>query len=165
MSWREPLLQALLWYSTFAWGSWFGGTLYQMVVVVPLWSAAPPDSVRAFFRGTDYNRTIFRFFGPPWMAARTVPVLLAFVVAWDLPDQRRALALALVCLAAAIVYTFARIYPINAVLFEQAGGSRSPAEIADLARRWIRADRLRFAIGSIAFAAILWAFRLPLPGR
>jgi hypothetical protein len=32
-----------------------GGTLYQMVVIVPMWSAAPPESVRAFFEGTAYR--------------------------------------------------------------------------------------------------------------
>jgi hypothetical protein len=59
MALRDQTLNILLWYSIFAWGTWLGGTLYQMLVVVPMWSASPPDSVRAFFQGTSYNKTIF----------------------------------------------------------------------------------------------------------
>lgn len=55
------------------------------------------------------------------------------------------------------------VYPINAVLFEQAGGTRSPDEIRALANAWIFGDRLRFGVGLIGFAAVLHAFRLPIP--
>jgi hypothetical protein len=54
------------------------------------------------------------------------------------------------------------IYPINAVLFAQAGGSHSGDEIRGMAGDWIFADRLRFAVGVIGFLAALQAFRLPL---
>ncbi len=52
---------------------------HQMLVIVPLWSASPPETVRAFFQGTDYNRTIFNFFGPPFIVARNVPVVAALL--------------------------------------------------------------------------------------
>lgn len=136
-----------------------------MLVIVPLWSAAPPVSVQAFFTGTEYNRTIFHFFGPPFMVARILPSLAAFGLAWRLPAHRRALALAVGCIVLTVAFTIVYIYPINAVLFEQAGGDNSPQKIAGMARRWIWADRLRFVVGTVAFAAILQAFRLPLPHR
>jgi hypothetical protein len=159
----DQALNVLLWYSIFAWGTWLGGTLYQMLVIVPLWSASPPESVRAFFQGTEYNRTIFRFFGPPFMAARVVPIIIALVLAWRLPEHRLALGIAVLCLAAAVIFTLVYVYPINAILFEQAGGDRSATEIGEMVRTWIWADRIRFGVGIIAFVAILWAFRLPLP--
>lgn len=53
--------------------------------------------------------------------------------------------------------------PVNAVLFEQAGGTGSPDESRALANAWICRDRLRFAVGLIGFAAVLHAFRLPIP--
>jgi hypothetical protein len=164
MTVREQALNVVMWYVIFAWATWLGGTLYQMVVVVPMWSASPPESVRAFFLGTEYNRTIFHFFGPPFMAARVIPVLLALALAWHLPGHRAALGVAVLCLAATVVMTFVYVYPINAVLFEQAGGDHSASEIAAMVHKWIWADRIRFAIGIAAFGAILWAFRLPLPG-
>jgi hypothetical protein len=162
MTVREQTLNALLWYSIFAWGTWFGGTLYQMLVIVPMWSSSPPESVYAFFLGTEYNRTIFHFFGPPFMAARVIPVVVALMLAWHLPRHRTPLGIAALCLVATLVFTLTYIYPINAILFEQAGGDRSATEIAEMVRTWIWADRLRFAVGVVAFVAILRAFRRPL---
>lgn len=158
---RDRAVQVLLWYSVFAWATWWGGTLYQMLVVVPMWSASPPESVVAFFLGTEYNTTIFHFFGPPFMAARTIPIAITLAMAWHLPRHRIALAVAVVGLLFAVMFTLFYIYPINAVLFQQAGGDQSPAEIADMVRRWVWADRLRFGVGTIVFGCILRAFRLP----
>ena len=50
---RERLLTACLWFSVLAWSTWVGGTLYQMLVVVPMWSAAPPESVREFIESKE----------------------------------------------------------------------------------------------------------------
>lgn len=33
-----------------------------------------------------------------------------------------------------------------------------------MASQWIFADRLRFAVGSLGFLAVLWAFRQPIKG-
>jgi uncharacterized membrane protein len=163
MELRERILNVLLWYSIFAWGTWFGGTLYQMSVVVPMWSSSPPESVRAFFLGTQYNQTIFHFFGPPFMAARVIPIIVALALAWHLPRHRAAIGVAVVCLLAAVVFTIAFVYPINAVLFAQAGGDLPAADIAALVRTWIWADRIRLVVGVVAFVALLRAFRMPLP--
>jgi hypothetical protein len=160
---REQALNLLLWYVIFAWATWLGGTLYQMLVIVPMWSSSPPESVRAFFLGTQYKQTIAHFFGPPFMAARVLPLLIALGLAWHRPQHRVALAIASLLIVAAVVFTVAYVYPINAVLFEQAGGDHPAAEIASMVRRWIWADRIRFVVGIGAFIAILWAFRLPLP--
>jgi hypothetical protein len=88
---RDRILLISLWLSVVALTTWVGGTLYQMLVIVPLWSASPPESVRAFFQGTEWNRTIFNFFGPSFIAARNVPVLAALIAGWHLPQHRRAL--------------------------------------------------------------------------
>ena len=163
MSIRNQALNVLLWYAIFAWGIWLGGTLYQMLVVVPMWSASPPESLRAFLQATEYNRTVYHFFGPPFIAARIVPLIIALAVAWHLPKHRVALGVAAVGVVAIVIFTLAYIYPINAVLFEQAGGDRSAAAITAMVRTWIWADRIRFGVGVVAFVAILRAFRLPLP--
>jgi len=160
---RLRALDLLLWYAVFAWGSWVGGTLYQMLVVVPMWSPDPPESVVEFFTGTAYNETIWNFFGPPFMAARLLPLVLALALAWDQPRHRTALLVAVVCLATAVAFTLGYVYPINAVLFARAGGDHTAAEIEALVRTWIWADRARFAVGVVAFIAIMRAFRLPLP--
>ncbi len=165
MSTRNQALNVLLWYAIFAWGVWLGGTLYQMLVVVPMWSVSPPESLRVFLQGTDYNRTIYHFFGPPFIAARTLPTIIALALAWHLPRHRVALSVAVVCVAAIVIFTLVYIYPINAVLFDRAGGDHSATEITAMVRAWIWADRIRFGVGIVAFVAILRAFRLPLPWK
>ncbi len=158
---RNLIVSVLLWICVFAWSAWVGGTLYQMLVVVPVWSAAPPGSIRDFLRATDYNRLVLRFFGPPYIAVRVLPVLLALAAAWPLPRQRAALLIATGCILVIVAITLGYIYPINSVLFFGDTSGRSPEEIRQMAARWVRADRIRFLIGLAAFAAILWAFRLP----
>jgi hypothetical protein len=163
---RSRVLVVSLWLSVIALSTWVGGTLYQMLVIVPLWSASPPETVRAFFQGTDYNRTVTSFFGPPLMVARNAPLIAALIAGWHLPRHRRALLLAVVCfMGFGVALTVAFVYPINAVLFEQAGGEAGAAEVRRLAARWIFLDRLRFAVGLVAFAAVLYAFRLPVPNQ
>lgn len=166
MTTRDRILLVSLWLSVVALTTWVGGTLYQMLVIVPLWSASPPESVRAFFQGTEWNRTIFNFFGPPFIAARNVPVLAALIAGWHLPRHRRALLIATACFTVfGAIFTVAYVYPINAVLFEQAGGAQSADEIWALVNQWILFDRVRFAVGLVGFAAVLHAFRLPIPGE
>lgn len=104
MTLREKILNVLLWYTVIAWGAWAGGTLYQMLVVVPMWSANPPESVRLFFTGTSYTETVYNFFGPPFMAARLLPTLAALLLAWHLPRHRAALAVAVGCMLAAVLF-------------------------------------------------------------
>ena len=96
------------------------------------------------------------------MAARTLPLLLAVALAWHRPAHRLPLLIAAAGVGLAAIFTIVYVYPINAVLFEQAGGSGSPEQIRAMVSQWIWADRTRFAVGGIAFLCLLWAFRLPL---
>jgi hypothetical protein len=164
VSTRNCILLVSLWLSVIALSTWVGGTLYQMLVIVPLWSGSPPESVRTFFQTTDYNRTIFHFFGPPFIVARNVPLVAALITGWHLPRHRRALLIATLCFTVfGALFTVFYVYPINALLFEQAGGSLSADQIRALATEWIFRDRVRFGIGLIGLVAVLHAFRLPIP--
>ena len=160
---RERIAQVLLWLSVLGLAAWFGGTLYQMLVVVPLWSASPPETVRAFFLGTKYNETIWNFFGPPFMVGRLAPLLGALLAGWHLPRHRKWLLVAAVCKALTVVFTLAYVYPINEVLFAQAGGDRSPEEVRAMVWQWVWADRVRFGVGLAGFLALLRALSIPFP--
>jgi hypothetical protein len=163
MTTRTLIANILLWYNVLSISVWFGGTIYQMLVIVPLWSASPPESVRAFMQGTQYLRTVLHFFGPPFMALRAIPLLLGLIAGWHLTTHRVWLLLPVVCMAISVVMTFTYIYPINAVLFEQAGGNLSAIEIQALARRWIIADRVRLGIMAAGFISLLRALSIPFP--
>jgi Anthrone oxygenase len=162
MSCRDHVLTVMLWLAIIGMGSWAGGTLYQMIEVVPVWSASPPESVRTFFRDTDFGRHKVRFFGPATMVARNLPLILALVAAWPRPRHRGWLLLAIGCFAFGLILTLAYVYPINAVLFNQAGGSATDGEIRSMVSRWVLADRVRFVVGLVGLFAVLQAFRLPI---
>jgi hypothetical protein len=162
MSNRDRVMVLMLWLTIIGLGSWAGWTLYQMVEVVPVWSASPPESVRTFFRDTDFGRHKVRFFGPPTMVARNLPLILALVAAWPRPRHRAWLLVALGCFAFSLIFTLAYVYPINAVLFNQAGGDGSASEIRSMVARWVFADQLRFVVGLVGLFAVLQAFRLPM---
>jgi hypothetical protein len=158
---RTRIAQILLWLAVIGLSIWVGGTLYQMLVIVPIWNATPPESVRAFFLGTRYNQTIWNFFGPPWMVARMVPLLGALLFGWHLSQHRKWLVVAVICMGFGVLFTLFYIYRINDVLFLQAGGDRSPEEIRAMARHWILADRVRFVVGCVSFLALLRALSVP----
>jgi hypothetical protein len=157
---RDGIVEALLWYNVISLSIWFGGTIYQMLVIVPLWSAAPPESVRAFFAGTGYPRTINNFFGRRTQALRAIPLFLLPIIAWADAALRLWLAIPALCTAVALLMTLAYIYPINDTLIFKAGGDLAPDEVRRLARRWIVADRIRLAIMTVGFLALLYAFGL-----
>ena len=162
MSRREILVHALLWYNVLSLGVWVGGTAFQMLVIVPIWSASPPESVRAFFGGTPYMTTIYNFFGPPWQVARALPLFALVAAAWPYTGLRPWIAAAGATVLFGIVFTRAYVYPINDVLFAKAGAGLDAGYVRALAARWIFADRLRFAVMGAGYVCLLRAFRLPL---
>lgn len=162
---RHRVLNICLWLSVIGISAWFGGTLYQMLVIDPAWSASPPDSIRNFLQATDFNRRIWNFFGPPFMAARCLPLLVALATAWQLPRHRTALLISVICFVGIVIpLTLLYIYRINDVLFAQAGGKGTPEEIQEMVRQWTAANRLRFAVGCTGYFSLLRAFRFPIPG-
>ncbi len=158
---HHTIVDALLWYNVLSLSVWFGGTIYQMLVIVPLWSAAPPDSVRNFFTTSGYPRTIGNFFGRPTQALRAIPLFLLAIAGWFDPAMRLWLAAPAVCMAIALAMTLVYVYPINDMLIFNAGGDLGADEIRGLVRRWIVADRVRLAIMTAGFISLLYAFRLP----
>ena len=142
--------------------TWVGGTMFSMLVIVPTWNASLPESLTALFIETEYGRNIWNFFGPPWMIARNLPVVLALAAGWHLRTHRKLLLFVAGCAVCGVAGTLIWIYPINDVLFFKAGFGLSTDELRELANRWIWADRLRFAVGVTSFVVLLRAFSLPL---
>src|SRR5688500_47898 len=115
MTIREKLFNFFLWWSVIGFSIWLCGTIFSMTVVVPMWSEAPPDSVREFFGETAFNKYIHNFFGPFWMAFRNLPLVIALILGWKSKLHRRYLLIVLITRVIIIIYTFAYIYPINEV--------------------------------------------------
>ncbi len=160
MSTREILVKALLWYNVLSLAIWVGGTLYQMLVIVPLWSASPPESVPAIFKGTAILTTIPRFFGPVTQVLRAGPLLVLAIVAWNYDTLRPWVLVCAATMAIGLVMTRAFIYPMNDVLFWGAGAGVSPDALRALVTKWIWWDRTRFAIMTGGYVCLLRAFSL-----
>jgi hypothetical protein len=79
---------------------------------------------------------------------------IALLVRWHRPKHRNALLVAVACFAFGVIFTLNYNHPINALLFEQAGGGQSAEAVRAMARQWIFADRLGFAVGCLGFLAI-----------
>jgi hypothetical protein len=155
------LFKILLWFSVLSLGVWVGGTLFHMLVLQPMWSYDPPASVRFFFRETRFNKSVWNFYGPPFMAARLVPLILCVTLGWRcVPQQQGLLLVAGVTWIAITFFTLIYIYPINDVLFLQAGGSLSPEQVRAMVGKWLFADRLRFAVGTAGYLCLLKVFSL-----
>lgn len=164
MKTRQMLFNFFLWWAVIGFSIWLGGTIFSMTVIVPMWSEAPPQSVKEFFSETSFNKYIFNFFGPPWMAIRNLPVLIALVLGWDSKLHRQYLLITFISLIIGIIYTLIYIYPINDILMTNAGADKSAEEIRTMVDKWIFADRLRFAVMFIGYFFLLKAFRLPVLG-
>ena len=71
---RKDLARLFLFIATVYWGIWLGGYIFNAVMLVPLWSYNPPDSLLNYFRTPRY---LIRFFSwvNPW-------VFLVSLIAW-----------------------------------------------------------------------------------
>lgn len=162
MGTRELWVRILLWYNVLSLAIWAGGTLYQMLVIVPLWSADPPHSLQTFFKGTAITTTIPHFFGPVTQILRGVPLFVLVGLAWKYETIRPWITACGATFIIGLVMTRAYIYPMNDVLFWRAGEGLGKDEARALVRAWIIADRVRFAIMTGGYVCLLRAFSMQL---
>ena len=71
---RKALARLFLFIATIYWGIWLGGYIFNAVMLVPLWSHNPPDSILSYFRVPHFLIYFFKWVNP-W-------VFLASLVAW-----------------------------------------------------------------------------------
>lgn len=159
---REKLFIFFLWLSVINLSIWIGGTLFHMIVVLPIWSQPLPGSVKDFFGGTRAYEYLLDFYGPKWMVIRILPVIISLLLGWNSKQHRYFLLITVLTLAFGIILTIFFVYPINDVIMAKAGEGSSPEEIKRMVHDWILADRVRFAMVFVGYFFLLWAFRLPI---
>jgi len=125
----------------------FGGGLYEFLVVDPFWPKRP-GIIQA--RNGGISRARF------WVPAHTtfeVMLVVTLLVAWDRPDARVALLVALVSHAVMRMWSLVDFVP-KAVAFEKA----DPATVDEAAAvRWTRRSLLRLPLDLITCGAMLAA--------
>ncbi|HET9278716.1 MAG TPA: hypothetical protein VFN95_11025 [Flavitalea sp.] len=163
MIFRRKLFIIFLWLSVINLSIWIGGTLFHMIVVLPLWSQPLPGSVHNFFGATRAYEYLLDFYGPQWMAIRILPIIIALFLSWHYKRHRHFLLITLLTITLGIILSIIIVFPINEAIMAKAGKSNSSEEIKRMVNTWIIADRVRFALLFIGYIFLLWAFRLPIP--
>ena len=163
MTLLQKLYTIFIWLAVINLSIWVGGTLFHMIVVLPIWSQPLPGSVKEFFDGTRAYEYLLDFYGPKWMVIRILPIIIALLLAWYSKRHRNFLLVTVLAITFGIILTITYVYPINDAIMAKAGEGSSPEEIQRMVKTWIRADRLRFAVIFVGYFFLLWAFRLPMP--
>lgn len=159
---RQKLFIIFLWLSVINLSIWIGGTLFHMIVVLPLWSQPLPGSVHDFFGGTRAYEYLLDFYGLQWMVIRIFPIVVSLWLGWNYKQHRNLLSITILAIILGVILSIQVVFPINEVIMSQAGEGTSPEEIIKMVKTWIFADRIRFAILFIGYILLLWAFRLPI---
>jgi len=162
---REKLFIIFLWLSVINLSIWVGGTLFHMIVVLPIWSQPLPGSVKDFFGGTRAYEYLLDFYGPKWMVIRILPVIISLLLGWNSKRHRNFLLITTLTVVVGIILTILFVYPINEAIMAKAGENSTPEEIKRMVTSWILLDRTRFAIMFVGYFFLLWAFRLPMVKR
>ena len=160
----RKIAQILLWISVVAWSLWFGGLMYEMVVVLPLWSASLPESVIEWNNRPQYLINPTRFHAP--VAVITVlSSLFGLIFGWKSVNRRVWLGLSAACAAAVLAFTIIYFFPKNEVIFRNQISGLSGEEIATIARSWTAANWGRVVLMAVGFFAALRVYNTKTPEK
>jgi hypothetical protein len=157
---RNSIGNICLWIAILAIAISVGGNVFQMMVVDPFWSAAPPESIQAYFADIRHFEALGHFHQNPFFLFGLLCLLASVVLYWNNRAVRRWLLTALIVEALIIVGTIMYVYPINDVLLAHRASGISSATAVTLTHRWLFADRFRFALKVLVFLLLLRALQV-----
>lgn len=162
MNTRDQITHVLLWISGVGMGFWFGGNLYESVVLSPNWSASPPASLiklRQLFHITNPTH----FFIP--MAPVTVlATVAALIVGWKRAGNRRIwFILSSLCAVVGLAFTGIYFIPRNMILFTEAMDVLTDSEVIAMANEWITASYIRLVILAIGYFSAIRSLSFSIP--
>jgi uncharacterized membrane protein len=164
---RLRLAQITLWFFVIFLSIEVGGGLYETRVIVPRWSASPPESVWAWadLRATNAQVAIdpgVRF----WiyvMPATGLSALLALAFSFATEGaHRRWRVIATILALAVVAATFIYFVPNIILLLGPNSHNIDGAKVKTLANQWVMWNYVRAAIGIAGWLAALRAFHLPV---
>jgi len=157
---RNNIGSVCIWIAILSAAIGVGGNLFQMMVVDPLWSAAPPASVQTYFSDAQHFEALRRFHQNPFFSIGLLCHVASIALYWKARALRWWLLIALFAKVAVSVGTALYVYPINDVLMVHHAANISPAAAIELTRHWLFADRVRFLIKVVALLSLLRALQL-----
>jgi len=148
---RKSLARVFLFIATIYWGVWLGGYIFNAVMVVPLWSHNPPDSIIGYFRVPHFLIYFFKYVNP-W-------VFLTSLVAWLLTIKLDTGARAWIGRAALVAWL---MFPLKVWMILTIGGVVVATLDGNFSQEMVGTIRLWRSLNwlTIATAAVILTFHL-----
>lgn len=156
---KHKLASGLLIASVFVWGIWCGGQVFNELMTVPKWSAAPPESLKAYAEmPSKGGAPFFPLFNPLF-------VLLAIgatLAAWrSARRSRKWLALSALIAVALFISLMFYLAPLVVSMFGHSVAGDLPAsEIVAGVERWKLGNRIRLIVELFGFLCSVIALRV-----
>lgn len=160
MTIRERIAYILLWLSVVVWGCMLGGIIYETLVVVPAWSAAPPESISVMMHPL-YPIVPSRMW-IPFSNLHTLISIAVLIAAWNQRSLRKWLLFALAIVILSHIMQFGYFWSTNRAMTET---GVSPADAASMANQWRAVNWFRVAYIAAGFLATLRGFSIQFAGR
>jgi len=165
MSKQFSIAQIFLWLFVIALGIELGAGLYETFVVMPLWAAAPPDSVTAYYRHNAANPQFalnaggrFWMFATPLVGLTAIAALLSGLK--TSPEHRKWRIAGTVLAIIVVVSTFAWFVPNIIRLTSNDVLAMSADEVTGTTNWWVRLNWVRAVLYFAGWLAALRALSI-----
>ncbi len=156
---RKQIAAFLLIASVVAWGLWCGGQVFNELMVVPKWSASPPETIKAFNEiPRKGGAPFFVIFNPLFV----ILAILSAIFAWKQARRSRKW-LALSVIVALAVFASLMLYLVPLVGSTQAhamAGDLPATEIIARVEEWKFGNRTRLCVELCGFVFSIVALRV-----
>ncbi len=166
MTRRFSIAQIFLWFFVIFLGIAIGGELYEQLVVMPLWSLAPPDSVTAYYQHNVTNpQFALNQGGRFWAFIMPLTSLLAIATLLSglktRPEHRKWRITGTVLIFLVVGFTFVWFIPNIIKLMGEGVTAMSPDEITSLTSWWVGLNWVRAVLFLAAWLAVLRVLTVP----
>jgi len=152
--------RGLLWFAAIWWGIWFGGQLFNALMVVPFFSADPPGSLGLWGQMRhSYVADFFVLFNPLLIA---IALGTSLLVGWKVyGDGRKWAIVSIIAAVFSTVLVLGWMAPTINSLVSATDPTMSLSEVRTRLYRWTVANWIRLIIEFYGFAASLLALTSP----
>ena len=144
-------------------GTLVGGALYELLVIDPLWSAHPPESVRTWNVNPLFVIKPAAFWSQMGFLLSLSPIA-ALATNWRMPQRRKWLLITAACAAICIAISFIYFIPAITRLLEKRGDGLSDIEIKSSVRLLAALNWFKFGLLFTGWIASLRALAIASPG-
>ena len=155
---RHKLASRLLIASVIVWGIWCGGQVFNELMTVPIWSASPPESLKAYAElPSKGGAPFFPLFNPLFV----VLAIGAALAAWKSARRSRKWLAFSAIIAIVVFISLIYLAPLVGSMFRHSvAGDLSASEIAAGVEWWKLGNRIRLLIELFGFACSVIALHV-----